>query len=118
MRAESIFGADANLALRGEGIPNIYIYFITTYVSELCVDILLDSFWFFLIEMMQPELRKTWGKTLFDRVSTSFAKLIMGKISLNIITQNSNANVIFRNRSKIKIYSVNFTELKNTNIMI
>jgi|ERR1711915_935737 len=45
--------------------------------SDLCVDILLDSFWFFLIEMMQPELRKTWGKILFDRVSTSFAKLIM-----------------------------------------
>lgn len=58
----------------------MHINLITTYVSELCVDILLDSFWFFLIEMMQPELRNTWGKTLFDRVSTSFAKLIMGNI--------------------------------------
>merc|ERR1719240_486903 len=45
--------------------------------SKLCSEILKNAFWFFFIEIIQEDLRETWGKKLFKLTSDSFAQLVM-----------------------------------------
>merc|ERR1719436_91681 len=55
--------------------------------SKLCDEILKNAFWFFFIEIIQEDLKQTWGKKLFKLTSESFAQLVMQQTEKDLSSQ-------------------------------
>jgi hypothetical protein len=45
--------------------------------GPICEEILKNVFWFFMIDLFQPELRDTYGQIIFEKTSKCFAILVM-----------------------------------------